>query len=143
MAQINSAGLALIEQFEGCSLSAYQDSVGVWTIGYGHTGPDVHPGLVITQAQAQALLLRDVASAEAEVSDSVEIMLTPNEFSALVSFVFNMGAAAFRGSTMLTLLNQGNVLAAAQEFDRWVYAGGTELPGLVRRRAAEKALFLS
>lgn len=84
-------GLALTEQFEGCRLTAYQDQVGVWTIGYGHTGADVTAGLTITGAQAQALLSQDVSSAAACVNNVVAVRLTQEEFDAMVDFVFNLG----------------------------------------------------
>jgi lysozyme len=135
-------GLALTEQFEGLRLTAYQDSVGVWTIGYGHTGADVHPGLTISQQQASALLLNDVASAVATVNRLVSVPLTQNQFDALVDFVFNAGAGNFSGSTLLRELNAGDYAAAAAQFARWVHAGNQILPGLVARRKAEQDLFL-
>lgn len=134
-------GLALTEQFEGCELTAYQDQVGVWTIGYGHTGPDVVAGLTITQDQAQALLAKDVGSAAACVNDVVTVQLSQEEFDALVDFVFNLGAGAFRGSTLLRVLNTGDFAAAAAQFDEWDRAGGAVVAGLLRRRQAETALF--
>jgi lysozyme len=136
-------GLCLTEQFEGCRLTAYQDQVGVWTIGYGHTGPDVTPGLTITQAQAQAFLAHDVGKAVACVNQFVAIQLTQNEFDALVDFVFNLGTGAFTGSTLLRYLNAGNITAAAAQFDEWDHAGGAVVAGLLRRRQAETALFNS
>lgn len=135
-------GLALTEQFEGLRLAAYQDSVGVWTIGYGHTGADVHPGLTITQQQASTLLLKDVASAVADVNRLVTVPLTQNQFDALVDFVFNAGGGSFSTSTLLRDLNAGNYAAAAAQFPRWVHAGNQILPGLVARRKAEQTLFL-
>ena len=138
----SNKGLALTEQCEGLRLTAYQDSVGVWTIGYGHTGADVHPGLTITQQQASALLLKDVASAVATVNRLVKVALTQNQFDALVDFVFNAGAGNFASSTLLRVLNTGDYAAAAAQFPRWVHAGNQILPGLVARRNAEQALFL-
>jgi lysozyme len=138
---INAAGLALVKASEGLELDAYQDAGGVWTIGYGHTG-DVIPGQQISAAYAQKLLLQDLANAEACVSEAVEVALTPNQFSALVDFVYNVGCQAFKGSRMLLLINRGDFGGAAAQFDQWVYDNGAELPGLVTRRAAEKALFL-
>jgi lysozyme len=134
-------GLALTEQFEGCELTAYQDQVGVWTIGYGHTGPDVVAGLIITQDQAQALLAKDVGSAAACVNAVVTVQLSQEEFDALVDFVFNLGAGAFRGSTLLRVLNTGDFASAAAQFDAWDRAGGAVVAGLLRRRQAETALF--
>jgi lysozyme len=139
----SAKGMALTEMFEGCRLVAYQDQVGVWTIGYGHTGSDVTPGLTITQAQAQALLARDVSSAAACVNNSVLVQLAQEEFDALVDFVFNVGAGAFRGSRLLRDLNAGDFAGAAAQFELWDHAGGVVNPGLLRRRQAEAALFSS
>ena len=145
MPQLNQAGLDLIEEFEGLSLTAYPDpgSGGEpYTIGYGHTG-GVTPGETITQEQAEAFLKSDVAGAETSVENLVEVDLTPNQFAALVSFTFNLGGGALAGSTLLALVNSKEFDAAAQQFGRWVYADGQELEGLVRRRAAEAKLFLT
>jgi len=137
----SATGLALTEQFEGCALTAYQDQVGVWTIGYGHTGPEVVAGLTITQAQAQAYLAQDVSSAAACVNKVVTLPLAQDEFDALVDFVFNLGSGAFEGSTLLRDLNAGNFSDAAAQFDLWDHAGGAVVAGLLRRRQAEAALF--
>jgi lysozyme len=137
----STKGLSLTEQFEGCRLTAYQDQVGVWTIGYGHTGPDVTAGMTITIDAAQALLAKDVSSAADCVSNLVEVTLTQEEFDALVDFVFNLGAGAFRGSTMLRDLNAGDFTSAAAQFDMWDHAGGAVVAGLLRRRQAEAELF--
>ena len=139
----SARGLALTEQFEGCRLTAYQDQVGVWTIGYGHTGPDVTSGLTITQAQAQILLAQDVRSAVACVNNSVTVNLAQEQFDALVDFVFNVGAGAFKGSRLLRSLNAGDFAGAAAQFVLWDHAGGAVNPGLLRRRQAEAALFNS
>ncbi|OQS42352.1 lysozyme [Chromobacterium haemolyticum] len=135
-------GIKLIQGFEGLSLKAYQDSVGVWTIGYGHTGPEVTLGLVITQAQADALLARDLSRFESGVTRLVQVPLNQNQFDALVCFSFNLGLGALQGSTLLRLLNAGDYAGAAGQFPRWNKAGGKELTGLTRRRVAEQALFL-
>lgn len=135
-------GLALTEQFEGLCLTAYQDSVKVWTIGYGHTGSDVHPGLTITQQQAGDLLLKDVGSAVATVNKLVTVKLTQNQFDALVDFVYNVGGGNLASSTLLKELNAGDYSGAAAQFVRWDKAGGMVLPGLLKRRQAEQALFL-
>jgi lysozyme len=134
-------GLSLTEQFEGFRLTAYQDQVGVWTIGYGHTGPDVTPGQTITMAEAQALLAQDVSSATGCVNTVVAVKLTQQEFDALVDFVFNLGTGAFKGSTMLRDLNGEDFTSAAAQFDFWDRAGGAVVAGLLRRRQAEAALF--
>jgi lysozyme len=138
--QINAAGLDLVKSFEGCRLEAYDDGTGTWTIGWGHT--PAQPGESITQQQADNLLLSDLSMAERCVNNAVSHNITPNQFAALVSFTFNLGCGALEGSTLLACVNNGNYEAAAAEFGRWVYAGGVPLPGLVRRRAAEAALFM-
>ncbi|UJB32647.1 MULTISPECIES: lysozyme [Chromobacterium] len=139
---ISANGVKLIQQFEGLRLKAYQDAVGVWTIGYGHTGPDVTPGLVISQAQADALLARDLNRFETGVSRLVSVPLNQNQFDALLSFSYNLGLGSLQNSTLLRLLNQRDYAGAAAQFPRWNKAGGKVLPGLTRRRAAEQALFL-
>jgi len=133
-------GLALIKHFEGLRLRAYQCSADVWTIGYGHTA-GVRPGDVITPEQADAFLRGDVADAERAVGRFVRVPLTQCQFDALVSFTFNLGSGNLRTSTLLRLLNAGDYPGAAGQLLRWVNAGGKRLPGLVRRREAEKALF--
>lgn len=139
--KINEQGLRLLKNFEGLRLRAYLDPVGVWTIGYGTTS-GVRPGMTITVQQAEELLKRDLIRFENIVDRYVKVPLNSNQFSALVSFVYNVGAGAFSGSTLLRLLNQNNYRGAADQLLRWVNAGGRSLPGLVRRRRAERALFL-
>jgi lysozyme len=139
---INQAGLDLIKEFEGLVLTAYDDGVGVWTIGYGHT-KNVLPNDTITFDHAIALLEQDLQEFEKGVSELVQVPLTDNQFSALVCFTFNVGLGAFENSTMLGFLNAGNFAAAAGQFKLWVYGGGKVLDGLKARRAAEKALFLT
>lgn len=145
--RINSDGLTIVKHFEGRELKAYQDAVGVWTIGYGHTAaagpPEVYPGQTITAAQAEAILQKDLELFENGVRDLVKVPINSNQFSALVSFSFNVGLGALAESTLLRKLNAGDYQGAADEFPRWVKAGGQTLPGLVRRRDAERALFLS
>ncbi|WP_321782279.1 lysozyme [Paraburkholderia sp. J94] len=141
--KINSAGISLIKQYEGLFLITYADVVGVLTIGYGHTGSDVKPGLIITQTQADQLLDDDLARFEKGVSRLARVPLNPNQFSALVSFSFNLGLGNLGNSTLLRDLNRGDYVAAANQFPRWDRAGGRELPGLLKRRRAEQALFLT
>lgn len=145
--RISESGIALLKRFEGLELEAYQDIAGVWTIGYGHTGPDVQPGMRITEREAEALLRRDLKSRENAVDRLVNVPLNQNEFDALVSFVYNVGAEAFRRSTALRRLNRGARLAAADALTWWNKAtvNGVlrEVLGLTRRRAAEKALFVT
>jgi lysozyme len=134
-------GLTLTEQFEGCKLTAYQDQVGRWTIGYGHTGPEVAGGLTITLEEAEGLLAKDVHAAGEFVNNVVAVRLSQEEFDALVDFVFNLGRGRFEGSTLLKELNAGNFAAAAAQFEAWDRAGGAVVAGLLRRRQAETALF--
>ncbi len=140
---INQDGLNLIKSFEGLYLDAYIDPVGIPTIGYGHI-KDVEVGMTITEAQAEEFLRQDLADAEVAVSsDIVQVSLNENQFSALVSFTFNVGSQAFADSTLLRHLNQGEFQGAADQFTVWNKGdGGQELPGLTRRRNAERALFL-
>ena len=139
----SNAGLDLIMHYEGVKLTAYQDSVGIWTIGIGHTGPDVKQGQIITEAQALELLQDDVQTAEDCIDALVNVDLSQGQFDALVSFVFNLGCKAFKGSTLLSMVNAGRFQEAAKQFDRWCHAGGVVLAGLQKRRAAEEALFLA
>lgn len=139
----SALGIALIKQFEGLRTGAYLDAAGIWTIGYGHTGQQVGSGMRIDAATAEAWLRQDLATAEEAIHSLVTQTLPQASFDALVSFVFNVGTAAFAGSTLLRKLNAGDVEGAAAEFERWRYAGGRVLPGLLRRRIAERTLFLS
>ncbi|MDX1977316.1 MAG: lysozyme [Pseudanabaenaceae cyanobacterium bins.68] len=138
--KINQAGLDLIKEFEGLELSAYLCPAGVWTIGYGHTG-DVHPGDRITAQEAEGLLREDLDYFERQVSRLVRVPVTDNQYAALVSFCYNVGEGALADSTLLRLLNASDYAGALEQFMRWVNANGVPLPGLVRRRQAEKALF--
>lgn len=134
-------GLHLTEQFEGCRLKAYQDSVGVWTIGYGHTF-NGSPSATCTQEQAEGWLSEDVMTASNAVNRLVHVPINQNEFDALVDFTFNLGAGRLATSTMLDLLNAGDHIAAAAQFEKWDMAGGKHVAGLLRRRQTEKSLFM-
>ncbi len=138
-------GLELIKKYEGLRLDAYKDPAGVLTIGYGHT-KIVKPGMTINKEMAELLLKIDVMDAESAVRDLVNIELNQNQFDALVSFTFNIGRRNLERSTLLKLLNAGKILEAGEEFMKWTKArqpgGLKELPGLVKRRAEEKTLFL-
>lgn len=134
-------GLSLIKEFEGLRLKAYQDAVGVWTIGYGTTR-GVKPGQTITTDEAQELLEADVMRFEPEVHRLVKVDLNSNQWDALLSFTYNLGASNLASSTLLKKLNAGDLAGAADEFVRWNRAGGKVLAGLTRRRQAERALFL-
>lgn len=137
----NTATINLIKSFEGCKLTTYADSVGVLTIGYGHTGPDVHRGKVITQSQADDLLAADLARFETGVTNLVKVTLTANQFGALVSFAYNLGLGSLGGSTLLKKVNAKDFAGAKLEFSKWDHAGGKVLAGLTKRRAAEAVLF--
>lgn len=139
------AGFALTKDAEGCKLVAYKDATGVWTIGYGHTGIDVHEGLVWTQAEADAALVKDVQSSVSSVQRLVLVSLNQNQFDALVDFTFNLGSSRLKNSTLLILVNKGDFQNAALEFEKWrlPLVNGKPLPGILKRREAEKALFIS
>lgn len=134
-------GLELIKQFEGLRLEAYLCPAGVWTIGYGHTA-GVSAGDIITSEQADSYLRQDLAGAEKAVNHAVSVAINQNQFDALVSFTFNLGAGNFQKSTLLKKMNSGDYQGAADQFLVWVKAGGKKLSGLVARRQAERALFL-
>lgn len=140
--KINQAGLDLIKSFEGCRLAAYRDIVGVLTVGFGHTGDDVTRGLVIDQPTADALLESDLYKFEQGVSSLLQAAVTDNQFSALVCFAYNLGLHALAGSHLLKKVNASD-LSAKDEFLKWDRAGGVVVPGLLRRRTAERALFIS
>lgn len=135
----------LVKQFEGCSLTAYPDpgtGAAPWTIGYGHTG-GVNPGDVITQDQADAYLLGDLTKFSNSVVALLHVPVTQNQFDALVDFAYNVGPGNLANSTLLRKLNAGDYQGASEQFLVWNKAGGVVMPGLVRRRAAEQALFRS
>lgn len=140
--KISAAGIELLKQFEGCRLTAYQDSVGVWTIGFGTTA-GVKEGQTISQVKAEEYLRSDLAIFEKAVTESLKAPVNQNQFDALVSFTYNVGVSAFRSSTLLNLINEKtDKKVVAAEFSKWVKAGNQTLPGLVSRRKAESELFL-
>ena len=147
MRLINERGIEIVKSFEGLALRPYVYAGGVNSVGYGATrsstgGPidlDMEP---ISETEAEALLLRDLDSSEGWVSRLIKTALTENQYSALVSFTFNVGAGALQRSTLRMKLNRGEFQNAADEFTKWRMAGGRILAGLVRRGAAERALFL-
>jgi len=142
--KINREGLLLVRRFEGCALKPYRCPAGILSIGVGHVIDQNESHLMdgITEEEADRLLLADLAEAERVVADHVRVPLNENQHSALVSFVFNTGGGNFRKSTLLKLLNRNEMILASKEFERWVFAGDKKLPGLMKRRAAERALFL-
>ena len=140
---VNQATIDLIKRNEGCKLTAYQDSVGVWTIGYGHTGDDVAEGSQITQDQAEALLRQDLDKFQDGVDDAIGGGDTAdNQFGAMVSLAFNIGLGHFKTSSVLREHNAGNQQSAADAFLMWNKAGGQVLTGLDRRRHEERDLYL-
>ena len=138
--KLGERGTEILKYFEGCKLTAYQDSVGVWTIGYGHT-KGVYNGMTITQEEAEQMLLTELEEYEGYIEDMVTVPLTQNQFDALVVWIYNLGPTNFKNSTLLKELNAGNYNAAGQEITRWNKAGGKVLAGLVKRREAEAELF--
>lgn len=145
--KINEPGRKLIEEFEGCSLAAYKDVAGIWTIGYGHI-KGVHAGMLMTQQQADQLLEDDLAGTENAVESALaEKATTDNQFAAMVALCFNIGSGNFRQSSVLRDHRAGKLAEAANAFLLWnkSYVGGElqEVAGLTRRRQAERALYLT
>jgi len=140
--QMSQGGLDnLLKKFEGCKLKAYKCPAGIWTLGFGHTTaagePTVTEGLVITQAEAEAILKRDLVKYEKGVMDLVKVQLTQHQFDVLVDFAYNAGVGNLKTSTLLKKVNAGDFDAVPTELMKWTKGGGKELPGLVRRRRAE------
>lgn len=153
---ISDNGLNKIKQWEAFIPFAYDDFDppkarrkikpgdvvrGTLTIGYGHTGPDVKPGMTVTEDRATELLRRDVSEAEREIARSVKVEMNQNEYDALVSFVFNVGNGAFRSSTLLKRLNEGRHDEVPGEMMKWINSRGKKMTGLVNRRSAEAGLW--
>lgn len=135
-----SLAAGLVMHFEGYVPETYADPVGIPTICYGHTGPDVQMGQKLDRGSCERLLSGDLAVAYQAVQRCVHVPLKPYEAAAFTSFTYNVGASAFCGSTLVRKANAGDMAGACAELSRWVYADGEKLPGLVRRRAAERAL---
>ncbi len=138
----SDAGLALTKEFEGLRLEAYQDCGGIWTIGYGHTGRDVRPGRRVSEFEAEVLLRADLRDAIASVNRSIEVPIAQHQFDALVDFCYNAGRGNFERSSLLRKVNLEDFEGAAFQFGLWVNVDMKPVPGLVRRRAAEAAMFL-
>ncbi|MFN3073196.1 lysozyme [Acinetobacter sp. TY2] len=143
--QVSTEGVALICSFEGLKLKAYDDGVGVWTIGFGTTiypnGIKVKKGDACTEAQAKTYMAHDLKKFESAVNSAVTVPINQNQFDALVSLTYNIGTGAFKESTLLKKLNIGDYKAAATQFAVWNKGGGKVMPGLVNRRAVERKLF--
>ncbi len=137
----SNTAIELIKKHESFCANVYRCPAGKLTIGYGHTGEGVKLGKV-SEAKATELLKSDVSSAENAINKFVKTELNQNQFDALVSFVFNVGNGNFKKSTLLEQINERHFVTAAEQFNKWVFAGKEKLPGLVKRRQEEKALFL-
>ena len=137
----SDAGLALTKSFEGLRLEAYQDSAGIWTVGYGHTGRDVKPGRRVSEFEAEVLLRADLREAIQCVNRVVEVGLQQRQFDALVDFCYNAGQGNFERSSLLGKVNLEDFEGATYQFGLWVHVNMKPVPGLVRRRAAEAAMF--
>lgn len=143
---ISEKGYKIIREFEGFRSTAYRDTGGVWTIGFGTirypNGVKVKQGDTCTRGQAELWLKNDCLWVDACLDKYVKVKVSQNQFDALASFVYNVGETQFIKSTMLSLINQNNLTAAANQFDRWIFDNGKRIQGLVNRRAKEKTLFL-
>jgi lysozyme len=140
---VSSILVPLVQRFEGCVLEAYLDATGIWTIGWGHTGPEVFDGLVWTQEQADAVLETDLAAHYDQllaISPRLASSATPSQLAALTDFLYNLGAGTYRNSTLRSAAEAGAWQNAKLQLAKWVHAGGKVLPGLVARRSAEIAL---
>jgi lysozyme len=141
--KINAAGLELVNSFEGLRLDAYRCAAGVLTIGWGSTGPHVKDGMTISLEEAETLLKTDLARFERGVEAMTEgVATSDDQFAAMVSLAYNIGLGAFLGSTVLKRHKLGNRMGAANAFLMWNKAGGRILKGLIRRREAERKLYL-
>lgn len=144
---VSNSGVDIICDFEGKRLVAYDDGVGVWTIGFGTTiypnGIKVKKGDVCTESEAKEYMAHDLKKFELAVNSAVTVPLNQNQFDALVSLAYNIGTNAFKNSTLVKKLNAGDYRGAADQFDVWINAGGKRMQGLVNRRAREKALYLA
>ena len=142
---VSIAGIALICSFEGIKLKAYDDGVGVWTIGFGTTiypnGIKVKKGDTCTEAQAKAYMAHDLKKFESAVNSAVTVSINQNQFDALVSLAYNIGKGAFEKSTLLKILNESDYKGASAQFNVWNKGGGKVMQGLVNRRAEERKLF--
>ena len=142
---VSTSGMALICSFEGLKLKAYDDGVGVWTIGFGTTiypnGIKVKKGDTCTEAQAKAYMAHDLKKFESAVNSAVTVSINQNQFDALVSLAYNIGTSGFKNSTLVKKLNAGDIRGAAAQFDVWNKGGGKVMQGLVNRRAVERKLF--
>lgn len=135
--------LDLVKEFEGCKLEAYQDQVGKWTVGYGSTGPGINEDTVWTQEQADTRLIASLERFQAQIIKNTEMALGDNQLDALTSFVYNLGLGSYLKSTLKKKIEDKEFVEAADEFLKWDRVGGEVSPGILRRRKAERQLFLS
>jgi lysozyme len=147
LAVIGAAGWSLTTSSEGLRTKTYRDPVGIPTVCYGHTGPDVHMGQVYTEDQCNAILIQDIRKHQKAIIGPTNCIrsapLTPNQRDALTDFIINVGTAKFCKSTLAAKISRRDYRGASAEFAKWEYAGGRKLPGLVQRREGERDLFLS
>lgn len=129
----------LVQKYEGTVLRSYRDPVNVLTSCTGHTGPELRDGQTFTREQCEEMLYKDLAK-HADALSCVRTPLTDGQRAAFLSFAFNVGDDAFCRSTLVRKANAGDIDGACAELSRWTYAGGKQLPGLVKRRAAERQL---
>jgi lysozyme len=141
LVKLSAEGLTELKRYESCRLDAYTDEGGVWTIGYGDTGIDVHQGLTITQVNCDERLARRLLQFETAVQHAVKRPMKQGQFDAFVSLAYNIGIAAFSGSTMLAFFNQSDEAEAARQFGRWIHVNKVVSPNLVKRRFSEVVRF--
>ena len=139
--KLNDEGMEIIKDSESRKLKAYLCPAKIWTIGWGHTGKEVYEGLTITKEKADYFLRQDLEVAKNEIRKSVKVPLNENQYSALCSFIFNIGIGNFRSSTLLRKLNAKDYRGASLEFTRWIFSNGKPLTGLIVRREKERVLF--
>lgn len=135
--------LELVEQFEGFKSEAYQDIGGVWTCGYGSTGPDITKGTCMTQVEAQGRLSTTLQSIWNQIEQKTSTALSQEQMIALCDFGYNLGENALFKSTLWKYLQEGEIEQAAQEFPKWSHVNGKVIPGLLKRRIKEQEIFLS
>lgn len=142
---ISQNGIDFMASFEGLSLTAYKalPTEKYWTIGYGHYGADVTQGMTITKAQADTMFSNDLVGYCNAVTNSVHVTVTQAQYDMMVSLCYNIGTGGFRGSSVVTYINQGKIQMAADSFLKWNKSGGQVIQGLVRRRSAERQIFLN
>ena len=143
MNALGAAGSKLIQSFESCTLSAYKDQRGIWTIGWGHTAADIGPNSTCAEYQAAQWFIQDTQVAVNAINRTIDVALNQNQFDALVSLCFNIGQGNFASSTLAHVLNKGDYPGAADQILVWNHTNGQVNPGLTRRRIAEHDLFLA